>query len=589
MPKVTFDNHKTVTVPEGTMLIHAVRMAGLSIDAPCGGHGKCGKCSVSVLNGKNPGLHPSCRFPVTEDLLVSVPDTASKNRILESGDSTAVHPGEHVAVIDKNDSLVKSIDARIPSCAIGEAFSDSQCVKQVLGSQVKIPLPVASNLHRTLTDLDRQGNFVVCLDRLLSVRSYRTPCYVLAFDIGTTTIVSYLLDAETGRQVSVSSMLNPQTAYGADVISRCEYDTSHDGKELTALVRSAVQSLAVQNAKKAGITTEDIYFASIVGNTCMQHLYLGVSPESLICAPYTAAVDELQLLPASELGLSLHPLAQAAVFPSIAGFVGGDTVAVLLSLPADTFRELTLILDIGTNGELVLAKGDLRYTCSTAAGPAFEGARISCGMRGAEGAIDHAKVENGRLVLSTIGNVPPVGICGSGLIDLICCLLEMGILSSRGRIEKTAKWPAAVSALYGHRVTQRDGVTAFLLTDEETGIYLTQKDIREVQLAKSAIAAGIVSLCETMGVSPLDIRSVLLAGAFGSYLSPESACRIGLIPKELLGKIRGIGNAAGEGAKLAALSRSVLESSITLAENTRFVELATLPSFQNTYLSHLNF
>ena len=176
MPKVTFDNHKTVTVPEGTMLIHAVRMAGLSIDAPCGGHGKCGKCSVSVLNGKNPGLHPSCRFPVTEDLLVSVPDTASKNRILESGDSTAVHSGEHVPVIDKNDSLVKSIDARIPSCAIGEAFSDSQCVKQVLGSQVKIPLPVASNLHRTLTDLDRQGNFVVCLDRLLSIRSYRTPC-----------------------------------------------------------------------------------------------------------------------------------------------------------------------------------------------------------------------------------------------------------------------------------------------------------------------------------------------------------------------------------------------------------------------------
>ncbi len=592
MPIISFyEQETTIEVAFGTLLIEAIRAAGFPIDAPCGGRGKCGKCKVLVLNGSMPGCHRSCTFSVTEDLLIRLPNQDAQNKILESGGIGGLSDDGSVSSASDGgqDRTVISLDASIPACAIGEAFSECQCVKRALGEQVEIPLPVAATLHHTLEAIGRRGNFVLCGNRLLAIRPKDAPVYVLAFDIGTTTVVSYLLDAKSGRQVSVSSMLNPQTAYGGDVISRSEYDISHEGGELTAQIRSALRLLTEKNMKKAGIAPEDIYFAAIAGNTCMQHLYLGVSPESLLCAPYTATVDEMQLLSAAEAGLPIHPLAQVAVFPAIAGFVGGDTVAVLLSLPPETFQTLTLILDIGTNGELVLARGSLRYTCSTAAGPAFEGARISCGMRGASGAIDHAFVTDGELHFTTIGEAAPIGICGSGLIDLIGCLLDFGILSSRGRFEKPSKWPAATADRYRNRLTRRDGVTAFLLTDDENGIYLTQKDIREVQLAKSAIAAGIESLCEAMGVGIEDIQSVLLAGAFGNYLSPQSACRIGLIPPVLLERIRGIGNAAGEGAKLAALSQKALAALSPLAKNTNFVELATLPSFQNTYLSHLNF
>ncbi len=498
---------------------------------------------------RNPGIHPACSFPVTEDLMIRLPASPTGNRILESGRENGAYsenPLPNAAENRLSDPIVRTLDAEIPVCPIGEALSECRCVKQVLGEQVEIPLSVAASLHHRLGALERRGNFLLCRDRLLAVRRKDTPVYVLAFDIGTTTVVSYLLDGKTGRQLSVSSILNPQTSYGGDVISRSEYAVSHEDGKLTSLIRSALCSLTEENSKKAGITPEDICFASIVGNTCMQHLYLGVSPKSLLCAPYTATVDELQLLSAASLGLPIHPAAQAAVFPSIAGFVGGDTVSVLLSLPESSFQDLTLILDIGTNGELVLAKGDSRYTCSTAAGPAFEGARI-------------------------------------------CCLLDLHILSPDGRINPSSKWPEQTAALYGHRLIKKEKITAFLLTDDPDGIYLTQKDIREVQLAKSAIAAGIASLCEAMGVFVEDIRSVLLAGAFGNYLSPKSACRIGLIPPVLLGRIQVIGNAAGEGAKLAALSRGALEAAERLAKNTKFLELATLPGFQDAYLSHLNF
>ena len=590
MPTVTFDKkEQTIEVNTGTLLIDAVRKAGLSVDAPCGGRGTCGKCRTLILTGSQTGPRLSCQFLVTEDILVQLADHQSSGQILETG--TSPNSGFSLKADSPESSpvLVECM-AAIPKSTLDEAVSDCRLVKRALGKQVQIPLSLASTLRRTLQSVDYRGSFVLCLDRLLAIRKESSPCYVLAFDIGTTTIVSYLLNAGTGQEVAVSSMLNPQTAYGADVISRCEYAVSHKEKTLTGLVRSALCTLARENAKKAGVSMEDIYFALAAGNTCMQHLYLGISPDSLIQAPYTATVDALQLLPASSLGLPIHPLAETAVLPSIAGFVGGDTVAVLLSLPKDTFSRLTLVLDIGTNGEMVLGKGDVRYTCSTAAGPALEGAKISCGMRGTAGAVDHVFLsESGELSLTTIDGAPPVGICGSGLIDLIRCLLDLKILSPRGHFKKTETWTGEVAARYGRRLVKRDGITAFLLTDGEDGLFLSQKDVREVQLAKSAIAVGIELLCRRMEVLPDDIETVLLAGAFGNYMTPESACRIGLIPPSLSDRIFGIGNAAGTGAKLAALDRKLLEKSRLLAQNTKFLELASSREFQTAYISHLNF
>lgn len=580
MPTVFFPKeHTQISIAPGTILLDAIRKAGLSIDAPCSGRGTCKKCTVTVQNGKTSHVQQSCRFPVTEDISVLLSSSLSEEQILGTG-----HSPQKIIVPN-----LTCVHAVIPKPTIEDTFSVSYAIKQALGTQIQIPLSILTDLYATLEEIHYEGEFLIFQDMLIRIAPSASPVYVLAYDIGTTTIVSYLLDAFTGRQVSVSGTLNPQTAYGADVISRCEYDLKDPKHTLTQIVRATLNSLAVQNAEKAGITPLDICFAVIAGNTCMQHLYLGVSTESLIRAPYMATVEELQLENASDFSLLIHPLAKVCTLPSIAGFVGGDTLGVLLSLPEHTFEQCTLILDIGTNGELVLGHNEKRYTCSTAAGPAFEGAKISCGMRGSFGAIDHVSLKDSQLIYSVIGDTIPSGICGSGLIDLISCLIKLNIISARGRINRPEKWEPNAAKLYAHRVTKREGVSAFLLTDDENGIYLTQKDIREVQLAKAAIATGIELLCQKMGIPVSEIQSVLLAGAFGNYMSPKSACHIGLIPSVLSDRIQSIGNAAGEGAKLAALSREAIEKSSRIAKETSFVELASSKEFQTAYLNRLNF
>ena len=255
---------------------------------------------------------------------------------------------------------------------------------------------------------------------------------------------------------------------------------------------------------------------------------------------------------------------KARILPNIAGFVGGDTVGCMISTRFDQQEDLTLLIDIGTNGEMVLGNKHRRIACSTAAGPAFEGAKISCGMRGAEGAVDHVWLEQGKIRYHVIGDTEPKGLCGSGLLDLVAVLLDLEIISESGRM-KGKQYPPC------------------------SNVVLTQKDVREVQLAKAAIRAGIELMAQRMGVQVSDIQKVYLAGAFGNYMNPASACRIGLIPPVLLDKIKPIGNAAGEGAKLCALSRAEFTYSQTLAKETEFLELASLPGFQDCYIDALEF
>ena len=555
-----------VQAAAGTTLLDAARKAGLSLDAPCGGQGTCGKCEVLVKNGTTPGRWRACQFPVTEPLLVEIPDSAIKASILTGG-----------AAADLSlDPPVRSVSAAVERCPAGRASSDCRRVQNALGKRTRIPLSVAKDLFSKLESSDYCPNFVLFEDTLLELRPNDGPLYILACDIGTTTVVSYLLDAKTGRQLAVSSKQNPQASYGADVISRGNYSLSDKENRLTRLIQECIDELCAENCGKAGIQPREIYFAALAGNTCMQHLYLGVSPASLLHAPYNATVDDMQVERACDFGLHIHPEGRLAFLPAIAGFVGADTVGVLLSLPPHTFDELTLVLDIGTNGEMVLGKGGTLFTCSTAAGPAFEGAKIECGMRGGVGAIDHVWENRGTLQYSVIGGGKPSGICGSGLIDLTAVLLSMGLLLPNGRFSKTAP------------VVMQDGMKRLPLT-KDGRVFLSQKDVRELQLAKAAIATGILMLCEKMAVRQEEIQKILLAGAFGTYLSPESACRIGLIPGCLSGRITAIGNAAGEGAKAAALNREKLHGSRDLAQKVHFLELAAEPAFQAAYLRQLNF
>lgn len=414
--------------------------------------------------------------------------------------------------------------------------------------------------------LPQQSSAQILTDgKTVSVKPDGANRYALAFDLGTTTVVAYLMDGVTGELLSKTSCMNPQAQFGADVISRIQYAMEGNAAELSRCIRGALSDLTIAAAKQAGISPEEITVASIVGNTAMHHLLLEIDPKPLTVPPYMPSVSHALCLPAPEL-LPISPDGMVRILPNIAGFVGADTVGCLLATRLDTLEDLTLMIDIGTNGEMVLGNKNRRIACSTAAGPAFEGAKIECGMRGAPGAIDHVSLRDGSLDFHVIGGGKATGLCGSGLLDLIAGLLKTGEISESGRME-----------------------CGDIYHIGDTSVYLTQKDVREVQLAKAAIRAGIELMCQAMKVKVSDIRQVLLAGAFGNYLDPQSACAIGMIPPVLQDRIFPIGNAAGEGARLAVLNAEEFTFSKKLAAGTEFLELASMPEFNDCYVDCLCF
>lgn len=384
-----------------------------------------------------------------------------------------------------------------------------------------------------------------------------------AVDLGSTTIVVYLLDGENGKLLGTRSMMNPQRQYGADVVMRSSYALENGAEILSKCVREAVNTLLRETAAGCGRSREEIIRVVMVGNTCMHHLFLEIPVDTLVLAPYEPKVKDAVDVRAAEYGLILHPTARLLWLPNIGGFVGADTVGCMLAAGMDELDELTLLVDIGTNGEMVLGDRRGMTACSTAAGPAFEGAKITCGMRGSEGAIDRVWLENGKINYHVIGETEPVGICGSGLLDAAACLLQAGAMDSSGKLKETWYFTPKV--------------------------FLNQKDMRELQLAKAAIAAGIVLLCRQRGVALQEIKEVQLAGAFGNYLDPASACAIGLLPKELKDKSRPVGNAAGIGAQIAAISAEEFEYGRRLAAEAEFLELAMDPEFQDVYVDELEF
>ena len=438
-----------------------------------------------------------------------------------------------------------------PDAPCGGKGTCGKC-KVLLDGQEVLACKTTVDRDMTVFTKEKADTKILTEGLQVATRPDGTDDYVLAFDIGTTTVVAYLLDGHTGTLLAQGSCMNPQGQFGADVISRVQLVLGEGGQIMSDCIRNAMRQLARDTAAQAGIPLEKISASAIVGNTAMHHLLLNIDPRPLVTPPYMPNVSE---------ALERNG---ARILPNIAGFVGGDTVGCMVATRFDRLEELTLLIDIGTNGEMVLGNKDRRIACSTAAGPAFEGARISCGMRGAEGAVDHVTMENGILSYHTIGEAAPKGLCGSGLLDLVAMLLDAQILEESGRMEEKQ-----------YRLCEN--------------VVLTQKDVREVQLAKAAIRAGIELLAQQLGIQVADIRRVYLAGAFGNYMDPASACRIGMIPPVLQDRIVPIGNAAGEGAKLCALSRTEFEYSQKLARETEFLELASLPQFQDCYVDALEF
>ncbi|MHC4659160.1 MAG: ASKHA domain-containing protein, partial [Planctomycetota bacterium] len=416
----------------------------------------------------------------------------------------------------------------------------------------------------------------------------------VAVDIGTTTVVAKLIDMTNGQSLATCADLNPQIQYGDDCVSRISYaQTNAKLAELHKLIIDCVNELIGRLCEQASVDANDIYEICVVGNTTMNHIFGKLPVTQLGQAPYKAFSLDAKDLPADELGLRINPPGNIHTVANIAGFVGADATAVAFATGIDSVEEITLAVDIGTNGEPILATGDKLYAASCAAGPAFEGARISCGSRAAEGAIEGVVIEDDDIVLDVIGNCPARSICGSGLIDAVAVLLDLGIVNATGRFVEPEKLKDGLSPAILARIIEQDGQPAFVLaSSEETGgqkLTLTQKDIREVQLAKAAIRAGIRLLQKKLGLKDSDIERILLAGAFGNYIRAESALRIGLLPDVPAERIHFVGNAACAGAQMLLINSRFRELARELARKIEYVEIAHEKQFSDVFAESMKF
>lgn len=418
--------------------------------------------------------------------------------------------------------------------------------------------------------------------------------YGAAFDIGTTTVVGMLWNLKNASLIDIISLTNPQSTYGADVISRITYsmiDTDHLNL-LRDKVRECLNQIITEFTLRHPIDPQNIKKAAVVGNTTMSHLFLGMDPSTLARAPFKPAFHGPVEKTAGELGLLMDPSASVHLLPNIAGHVGSDIVGVLLASGIKKLPGLRLAIDIGTNGEIVLAHDGRILVCSTAAGPAFEGARIYQGMRAASGSIESVRIENGEVTVKVIENAEPIGICGSGLIDAVAQMLDVGLINYQGTI--LTEGQAAEDGLnqeLAKRLRKGSNGNEFVLVWKENGedIVITQKDIREVQLAKGAIYAGVIVLMQCLGVNIAQLEQIMLAGAFGSYINKRSILRIGMVPGIDENKIIHIGNAAGAGACMALLSEEERVQADVQSENAEHVELALHPDFEREYISAMYF
>ena len=607
---VTFQpTGRDIYVSPGTTVKDAIYLARFDFDFPCGGRGKCGKCRVRISSGAAAptgveqehleaielaqDFRLACVTEIRQDITVDLPFTKTpEHQILVTGldRDVKIDPHLHKTLVELDPP---SLQDQRPDW---ERLKEALAREGLLAKEAPAPLALLRNLPQLLRQADFRLTAVTDGKTLtgLAKADPSTDMLGIAFDIGTTTVVGYLMDLGSGKDLGVVSALNPQTRYGADVITRNAFaaQKEHGLETLRDAIVEQLNLLIGEAVERVGAAREQVYAVSVVGNTTMHHLFLGINPKYLALAPYVPVLAEPLSAPAQETGIAINTAGRVYVLPNIASFVGADTVGVILATDLDWSESIKLAIDIGTNGEIVLGSRNRLVACSAAAGPAFEGAQISCGMRGTIGAIDHVQFGDG-IGYSVVGAGRPEGICGSGLLDAVAGLLEQGIIDHRGRL-LPPDMLGIQAARHRDRIVIHEGANAVLLANEsETAhgrpILITQKDIREVQLAKGAIAAGIQVLLEQLGASLDDISEVLLAGAFGNYLDPHSACAIGLIPQALEAKIRPVGNAAGSGAKMALLSRSEYRRAGLIADMVEYVELSAYRNFTDIFTGAMYF
>ena len=595
-------NERAVRVPYGVTLFDAASWNGIAIDSTCGGHGTCKKCRVKIAdNAPTPtsldiraytagelrdGWRLACRTIATRDTTVEVPPLTTRPK------AATVGVGRQVI-------LRPAVQKRYLELAEPDLADQASDLERVLAQlddlEPRAELPVLRTLGRTLRAADYKVTAVVVDDVLIAVEPGDTTGrrFGIAFDLGTTTVVATLLDLGTGTPAAVAATLNKQQPFGADVITRISATMMDPGAldKLQALAQETLAELAVAVCAEAGVEPHEVYEVALAGNATMTHLVLGIDPEPLGMAPFIMATRLFPEVLAADLGLPVHPRARAVMFPAFGAYVGGDINAGLLASGMDRDARVRLFVDIGTNCEIVLGNRNWLLATAAPAGPAFEGAAIRCGMRAADGAIEVVTMTPDELTMKVIGDAEPLGLCGSGLVDAVTGLVRLGLLDSSGRFVPEEEAGALAPGLAG-RLTSIGKERVFVLHwrgAAEDSIYLSQRDVRELQFAKAAIATGWHILLEEAGLTQADVKQVLLAGSFGSYLSPAAAIRIGLVPKVPVQRVVPAGNVAGEGAKMALLSLRERAGGLALLEEVRYVELSDRADFNDRFVEQLNF
>ena len=595
-----------VRVPPGVTLFDAASWNGIAIDSTCGGHGTCKKCKIRIVGGGVPvspldgrafspdelrdGWRLACRALAATDLQIEVPPLVTRPK--------AATVGVGRQVILRPAAQKRYLELEEPS--LSDQRTDTERVLDALDDlELRVDLGVVRLVGQVLRAADCKVTAVIVDDVLIDVQPGDTTArlYAVAFDLGTTTVVATLLDLATGTPLAVASMLNKQQPFGADVITRISAIMMEPAAlaTLAGLGRETLAELTADVCEQAGVDAADVCEVALAGNATMTHIALGIDPEPLGVAPFIMAAREYpEVLAATDLGLPVHPRARAFLFPAFGAYVGGDITAGLLASGMDRDARTRLFVDIGTNCEIVLGNRDWLLATAAPAGPAFEGAAIRCGMRAADGAIEVVSMTPAGVELRVIGDAEPAGLCGSGLVDAVASLVGVGLLDRSGRFVPEEQAPGIAPGL-ADRLTTLGAERVFVLHwlgepgDVARSIYLSQRDVRELQFAKAAIATGWNILLAEAGLAPRDIQQVLLAGSFGSYLSPANAIKLGLVPRMPAARVVSAGNVAGEGAKMALLSVRERAGALALQEEVRYVELSDRSDFNDAFVDQLQF
>ncbi len=587
---------RTTRVPPGTTVFSAAHWVGLPIDSTCGGRGTCGKCKVRVLDADmevttadhrqlrkdeiDDGWRLSCQARIYEDLTCEVPQLLRVPKAATMGLSRLV-------IIDPN---VRKVFLELVEPDLHDQRSDVARLRDALtaeGHDMIADVPVLRTLPKTIRGAEFKVTAVLAGEHLVAVEPGDTTeeCFGVAFDVGTTTLVGTLMNLRTGMAAAVSSTLNGQAPFGADVISRISHamNGSESLEELKTAVVSTMNGILDELYREAGVSPDRTYEAVVVGNVTMLHLLLGIDPTPISMMPFTPTFMDALSVPAREVGLRIHPEGYIQTLPALGAYVGADIVSGVLATGIAREDKIRVFVDVGTNGEIVIGSSQRTLATAAPAGPAFEGSQIKCGMRATDGAIEGVTLGDTVELQVIGGDVPAQGLCGSGLVDAVAQLLNVGLLDHSGRMLSAAE---AGDHPLAARLIEVEGVKAFLLAE---GVYLSQRDVRELQFAKGSIATGIKVLMDILGVSAADLDEIFLGGSFGSYLNPESAKIIGLVPPVDVDKIIAVGNSAGEGAKIALLSYRERQVAFELPSRIEYIELSGRTDFNDSFVSVLGF